>query len=399
VFSARVLGDPSAAIHEVWVVYTTGGGEWLPLDLEQCTGTALPTSCAGLDDSRVWTARLTGAPASVQYVVQAANGTGLVSFDDNRGQYYLGSTTPAPAAAGTTMALIGAPTTGTFGQTVNVTAELKSGGAGVADKLVLIQIGGTAALGLTGSDGKVTLPLSLNSTPGPTSIVASFGGDATHLQSSAEAGFTIGKASTTLAPLTGFVTVDGEQRGVLTTLRATLGTTSQPLQNRTVTVTVAGPVTKTLSLITDYLGQVRLPLDLPAGTYTIGVTFDGDETYLPASRSGTSALTAFAFQSPIIPPPTVNLAKAGSTVPVKFTIGGDFGLAILAGTPQTVKYDCESGAPTEQVEQTSTANSGLVFIDGVYQYNWKTAKNKTGCFRFELRLADGSLHVALIRLK
>ena len=39
--------------------------------------------------------------------MQAANGAGLVSFDDNRGQYYLGSTTPAPAAVATSLTLDG----------------------------------------------------------------------------------------------------------------------------------------------------------------------------------------------------------------------------------------------------------------------------------------------------
>ena len=221
------------------------------------------------------------APASVQYVVQAANGTGLVSFDDNRGQYYLGSTTPAPAATATSMTLVAPiPTSGTFGQSVNVTAQLKAGASPVAGKPVFIQIGGAAAIGVTGADGKVTLPIALNSTPGATSITASFGGDATHKTSFAEAGFTIAKAATALATIKPYVTVDDEQRVSLTVLTATLGSKTQPLQNRTVTVTVTGPVTKTLSLITDYLGQVRLPLDLQAGTYTIGVTFAGDETYL-----------------------------------------------------------------------------------------------------------------------
>ena len=183
-FSARVVGDPAAAIHEVWVVWTDGSGTWVPLDLQQCTA-PLPASCAGLDDSRVWTGRLAGH-ASVQYVVQAANGTGLVSFDDNRGQYYLGSTTPAPAAVATTLASRRHPPAGgTFGQTVNVTAQLKAGAAAVAGKPVLIQIGGAAAIGVT--DGSnVTLPIALNSTPGATSITASFGGDATHLTSSTD---------------------------------------------------------------------------------------------------------------------------------------------------------------------------------------------------------------------
>jgi hypothetical protein len=85
--------------------------------------------------------------------------------------------------------------------------------------------------------------------------------------------------------------------------------------------------------------------------------------------------------------------------PIKFTIGGNFGLAILGGRPRTVKYNCDTGAPSDEVEQTSTANSSLVFINGVYQYNWETAMNQTSCFRFELRLADGSLHAALVRLR
>jgi hypothetical protein len=398
VFNALVVGDPSAAIHEVWVVWTDGTGTWAPLDLQQCTA-PLPASCAGLDDSRVWTGRLTGHP-SVQYIVQAANGTGLVSFDDNRGQYYLGSTTPAPAAVATTLNFVGTPpASGTFGQTVNITAQLKAGAVAVAGKPVLIQIGGSAALGMTNGSGNVTLPIALNSTPGMTSITASFGGDATHLTSSTDVGFTIAKAATALAPIKPYVTVDDEQRVSLTVLTATLGSKTQPLQNRTVTVTVTGPVTKTLSLITDYLGQVRLPLDLQAGTYTIGVSFAGDETYLATSKTGSTAVVKFTFLSPVDPSPTVNTVKAGSTVPIKFSLGGNQGLGILIGTPLAVKYNCDSGVPTDEIETISTADSGLTFTSGVYQYNWKTAKNATGCFRFELRLTDGSVHIALFKLR
>ena len=85
-------------------------------------------------------------------------------------------------------------------------------------------------------------------------------------------------------------------------LTATLGSKTQPLQNRTVTVTVTGPVTKTLSLITDYLGQVRLPLDLQAGTYTIGVSFAGDETYLATSEPGTTAVVTSPSSRRSMPP-------------------------------------------------------------------------------------------------
>ncbi len=86
-------------------------------------------------------------------------------------------------------------------------------------------------------------------------------------------------------------------------------------------------------------------------------------------------------------------------MPIKFSLGGNHGLGVLDGTPRTIPYDCESGAPQDPVETTNTANSGLTFTNGVYQYNWKTAKNARGCFRFELALDDGSVHVALFRLK
>ena len=58
-----------------------------------------------------------------------------------------------------------------------------------------------------------------------------------------------------------------------------------------------------------------------------------------------------------------------------------------------MKYSCESGVPTDEIEQTSTANSGLTYnaSTGLYTYNWKTQKNVTGCFRLELRLDDGSV--------
>ena len=54
--------------------------------------------------------------------------------------------------------------------------------------------------------------------------------------------------------------------------------------------------------------------------------------------------------------------------------------------------------PQDEIEQT-TSSSGLTFSGGLYQYNWKTPKSARGCFRFELRLDDGSTHVALFRLR
>ncbi len=55
----------------------------------------LPLICSD-EDSRVWMGQLASLPSDpIKYVVQAASGTGLVTLDDNRGQYYtLNSGTP-----------------------------------------------------------------------------------------------------------------------------------------------------------------------------------------------------------------------------------------------------------------------------------------------------------------
>ncbi len=41
-----MVGDPKAAIHTVWVTYTTGNGTWSSLDLQQQA------------DSRLWKGQL-----------------------------------------------------------------------------------------------------------------------------------------------------------------------------------------------------------------------------------------------------------------------------------------------------------------------------------------------------
>jgi hypothetical protein len=272
----------------------------------------------------------------------------------------------------------------------------------VAGQLVHVQIGGTGAVGITGTDGTATVLVPLNSTPGDTQITASFGGTTSLLPSDTSAPFTISKATTAFSALTPFLTTTdlGEGRA-LTVLTADRDGTAQPLIDTNVTVTLSGATNQTLSVKTNYLGEVKLPVGVASGSYTATVDFAGNETYLPASATGTTAVIAFHFLAPVNEAPVVNVVKPGSTVPIKFSLGGDHGLGVLDGTPRAIPFDCESGALQDPVESTTTANSGLTFNaeTGLYQYNWKTAKNARGCFRFELALIDGSTYVALFRLR
>ena len=92
----------------------------------------------------------------------------------------------------------------------------------------------------------------------------------------------------------------------------------------------------------------------------------------------------------------VNEVKAGQSIPVKFSLGGDLGLNILAaGYPASQQIACNNSAPISAVEETTTANQGLTYSGGQYNYVWKTQKSWAGtCRKFVLRLTDGTDHIA-----
>ena len=301
-FSAQIVGDPKVAVHEAWVTYTTGTGSWVSLDLAQCV-TPLPLACGTTEDSRIWRARLATNPANLKYIVQAANGLGLVSFDSNRGQLYSSAAIAAPAA--TALTFVNPPSSGTFGQTATVTVDLKSGGNALAGRTVVVTIGGGPAFGVTDSNGRVSIPILLSAQPGPSQIAASFGGDPAFLPSSASnVAFTIGKASSQLLLVPGSTTVN---YATPVTLTATLTGGGTPLAQRTIAFLVTGPAGTTLVPgTTDYTGSAKLTLPSnTVGSFSIDARFGSvvnapgggrldltDSTYGPVTASASATLTA-----------------------------------------------------------------------------------------------------------
>ena len=93
----------------------------------------------------------------------------------------------------------------------------------------------------------------------------------------------------------------------------------------------------------------------------------------------------------------MNVAKAGSAIPIKFSLHGYQGMDIIAaGFPKfTVKAEAQGG---DAIEQTVTAGGSSLSYDPVadqYVYVWKTDKawaGKSGTFA--LKLNDGSTHTA-----
>ena len=117
------------------------------------------------------------------------------------------------------------------------------------------------------------------------------------------------------------------------------------------------------------------------------------------------------FKPPVTAPyGTLNVADAGSTVPLKFTIAGSTGLDVLASnSPFSRKVDCatlrvpSSGAfitPREYPVATETpGNSGLTTNgSGQYHYNWKTELAWVdSCREVVVTRADGIQHRAFFR--
>jgi hypothetical protein len=145
----------------------------------------------------------------------------------------------------------------------------------------------------------------------------------------------------------------------------------------------------------------------PDGTGVFTATCDGasDRAGNPGSASVSySALYDFGGFTGPIDPEMVNEVKAGKTVPVKFSLNGDHGMAILAqGYPASQQVACDGSAPVNEVEETNTAgHSGLNYDPATdqYSYNWKTDKGWSGtCRQLIVRFDVGSEYTALFQFK
>ncbi|MHB8641538.1 MAG: ABC transporter substrate-binding protein [Gaiellaceae bacterium] len=110
------------------------------------------------------------------------------------------------------------------------------------------------------------------------------------------------------------------------------------------------------------------------------------------------------FFSPISNLPVLNQANSGQSIPVKFSLNGDRGLAVLAsGSPNSKQIACESTAPLSAAVTTSTSGSSGLTYDSTtdtYTYVWKTDKAWAGtCRQLDVALSDGSHHVANFTFK
>jgi len=99
------------------------------------------------------------------------------------------------------------------------------------------------------------------------------------------------------------------------------------------------------------------------------------------------------FFSPVSNSPVLNTAKAGQSIPIKFSLGGDWGLSIMAsGYPASQQIGCPLSAGTSAITETVTAGDSALSYDPItqtYTYVWKTEKAWANtCRRFTLVMGD-----------
>jgi len=154
---------------------------------------------------------------------------------------------------------------------------------------------------------------------------------------------------------------------------------------------------------TDVVGPVILGYSHTSGsTFPLGttiVTCTATDAYENSSSGSFTITVNYAFDGffkPIDMDGIVNVVKAGSAVPIKFSLGGDMGLDIFAeGYPKSFRVaGFEVGSEFDNIEEIiTTGNSGLSYnpVTGQYIYVWQTDKSWEGyCRQLSIVFADGT---------
>lgn len=139
------------------------------------------------------------------------------------------------------------------------------------------------------------------------------------------------------------------------------------------------------------------------GTHTLTATAT-DRAGRQATATSTYTVAPWVmsdFAQPVDMGLTPNSAKAGSTIPFKFSLSsGGTQLTALTAVA-SLKYTAVScsSTPADEVEMLATGSTSLRYDTTARQfvYNWKTPS--AGCYRVTVTAADGSAKSALFKLR
>jgi hypothetical protein len=202
------------------------------------------------------------------------------------------------------------------------------------------------------------------------------------------------------------LTSPGNQSIVLgDTVSFTLSATDPDLPANTLTYSISGGSLSGMSLNSGTGAFSWTPTSGQVGPHTVTfrVTDNGSPAmYNEQTITITVSYVFTGFFQPVDNYPLINGVKAGSAIPVKFSLAGNQGLGILAlGYPTSYPAACDASTPADTIEETLTAgNSSLTYdsTTGQYIYVWKTDKSwssgSTPCRQLVVKFIDGTVHWA-----
>jgi hypothetical protein len=106
---------------------------------------------------------------------------------------------------------------------------------------------------------------------------------------------------------------------------------------------------------------------------------------------------ALRIKSSSISPPIMNEMNAGRSVPLKFSLAGNQGLAVFAtGYPKSRQIQCNLLNPVDPVEGTILGSNSFTYdpVTDTYTYVWKTEKAWAGtCRQVSVQFIDGQTYL------
>jgi uncharacterized repeat protein (TIGR03803 family) len=141
------------------------------------------------------------------------------------------------------------------------------------------------------------------------------------------------------------------------------------------------------------------------GLCTLTASQVGDVSHDPAAEVSQSFHVRFDFTGllpPVLDPPVVNRVKAGRSVPIRFSLGGDQGRDVLAGDGPSVRaVPCDESEPANDISGVAARRASSLRYSAKrdrYTYLWKTDKSWAGtCQELSLELTDGTTLQATFR--
>ncbi len=181
-----------------------------------------------------------------------------------------------------------------------------------------------------------------------------------------------------------------------------------------ITGLVGQPVSLGSPLVSDIVDPSPAVSNDAPGSFGPGTTIvtwtatDGSGNLVSCAQSVTLTYVFSLFRPPVDNPPVVNLARAGSTIPVKWQLRDYAGAYVrdLSAVVSIKSAPMACGAigwlPADEIETTATGGTSLRYdlTAEQYVYNWATLRSWAGtCRVLVVTFDDGTSYYALFKFK